>query len=129
MSSSVQTAHVLLVDDDRALRSLMRLWLEGAAYHVTEAEDGGQALKQARLRKPDLIITDLVMPNQEGLETIPVLRNEFPGMPVIAMSGAFHGEMLRVASRLGASIALPKPFTEDSLLQAVESALKAGDSG
>jgi CheY-like chemotaxis protein len=103
------------------------MWLEESGYKVTEAEDGRQAVERARVVRPDLIITDLVMPVQEGLETIPVLRKEFPSVPVIAMSCAFHGEMLRVASRLGATAALPKPLTEESLLRCVRAVLKPLD--
>ncbi len=121
-----QLRRILIADDDPALRRLIRLWLEGAGFEVEEAENGREALSKARESKPDLVVTDLVMPEQEGLETIPKLRAEFPDLPVIAVSGAFHGEMLRVASRLGATAVLPKPLTENSLLLAIRSTQAAG---
>lgn len=73
----------------------------------------------------DLIITDLVMPKQEGIETIRLLRRDHPEVEVkvIAMSGAFGGDYLRIAQYLGASKTLAKPVHADALLRTVEEAL------
>ena len=75
------------------------------------------------LQAVDLVITDLVMPEQEGLETLRRLRVERPNLPVIAISGAFGGSFLETASRLGATATLAKPIDPETLLRAVRKAL------
>ena len=69
---------VLVVDDENQIRRLVRETLEQAGYHVTEARDGTEALQQYRLAPADLVIIDILMPNQDGLETTVALRREFP---------------------------------------------------
>jgi|SRR5579871_54701 len=113
-------ATVLLVDDDDSARKLLRNMLTAAGFAVIEAGDGKRALEQAaQYPNLDLVITDLVMPEREGLETIRMLRKHHPKVGVIAISGAFGGEMLAIAKAMGASATLPKPITADELLRAV----------
>jgi PAS domain S-box-containing protein len=110
---------VLVVDDDPAVCGLMRRILGGAGYAVVLAANGRQGMDVVRSRRPDLVITDLVMPEQEGLETVTLLRREHPDLPVIAISGAFNGNFLKVAGMLGAAATLPKPVAPETLLEAV----------
>jgi CheY-like chemotaxis protein len=90
---------------------------------VVVARDGGEALKKIRERRFDLMLTDLVMPEREGLETIRTLRKERPDLKIVAVSGAFGGTFLDVAQLLGADATLLKPVSPDQLLAAVREAL------
>jgi len=115
---------ILVADDEAAVRGFLRLVLEGAGYHVIEAADGRHALRQVRAGRVDLVITDLVMPEQEGIETFRALRKEVPGIGIIAVSGAFEGQFLQVAEMVGADSVLTKPVSPESLLASVEDVLK-----
>lgn len=119
------TATILVVDDDPGVREVIRSMLESAGYEVMAAENGREALKLLRACHVDLILTDLVMPEQEGIETIKTLRREYPNLKVIAMSGAFGGDYLRIASYLGAHATLPKPIQMQALLQLIGQMLPA----
>ncbi len=117
---------ILVVDDDAGVRDVLRSMLEMAGYSVSVAENGKEAMRALRAEGADLILTDLVMPEQEGIETIKALRQEYPGLKVIAMSGAFGGDYLRIASYLGAHGTLPKPIQMEALLKLVAEVLEAG---
>lgn len=119
------TRAVLVVDDDDDVRKVLRLMLESGGYRVLEAADGRKALDQVRKQGIDLVMTDLVMPEQEGFETIQAIRREQPSLKVIAMSGAFGGEFLRIAKLLGAHSTLQKPLRVDDVLRAVADALSS----
>lgn len=97
--------------------------LESGGYFVAVATNGKDALSVLGREGFDLIITDLVMPEQEGIETIKVLRRDYPAIKVIAMSGAFGGDYLRIASFLGAHKTLAKPIRLETVLRTVEEAL------
>jgi CheY-like chemotaxis protein len=114
---------VVVADDDAAVRHLVSQVLTRAGFRVLEAPDGREALRLAQGEAADLVITDLVMPEREGIETIGMLAKLEPRPAIIAISGAFGGPMLRAASALGAATAVQKPFTANQLLQAVGSAL------
>jgi CheY-like chemotaxis protein len=107
---------ILVVDDDAAVRSLFHKILARAGYRVMEAADGAQALAALRKGGVDLVITDLVMPGKEGIETIVEIRKNHPQVKVAAVSGAFGGRYLEVASLLGAEAALAKPVSEEDLV-------------
>jgi DNA-binding NarL/FixJ family response regulator len=83
-------------------------------------------MKLLKKERADLILTDLVMPEQEGIETIKTLRREYPELKVIAMSGAFGGDYLRIASYLGAHATLAKPIQMEKLLALVKETLEPG---
>lgn len=119
------SANILVVDDDPEVRHVLRAILESAGYGVAEAGNGRQALVECRKQNVDLMITDLVMPDQEGIETIKLARRTYPRLRIIAISGAFGGEYLRIAQLLGADMALPKPLRMDALLEAVRRILQA----
>jgi CheY-like chemotaxis protein len=116
---------LLVIDDDPAVRGFLRTILTGAGYLVTEAGDGKIGLKEIARQAINLVITDLVMPEREGLETLQYLRAERPELPVIVISGAFGGSFLKTARRFGAAATLPKPIDKDELLRAVRDALAA----
>ena len=125
LGSGRPRSKLLVIDDDPAVRGLLRQILTGAGYAVLEAGDGKIGMRQIEREPVDLVITDLVMPEQEGLETVKRLRVERPELPVIAISGAFGGSFLNTARRFGATAALPKPIDPEALLRAVREALAA----
>ena len=112
-------AKILIVDDEAQVRSFLGKLLEIEGYDVLEACNGREAQAQCRKTKIDLLITDLVMPEQEGLETIHAIRQHLPQVPVIAISGAFGGTYLELAKKLGADSAFRKPFEPGEILAAV----------
>ena len=116
-------ASILVVDDEPGVRGFFQQVLEGAGYQVAVARDGAEALYIVRERSFDLLLTDLVMPEHEGLEIIAILRKERPGLKVVAVSGAFGGAFLKAAELLGAQATLLKPVPPDRLLAAVQQAL------
>jgi DNA-binding response OmpR family regulator len=121
-------AHVLVIDDDDHVRSLVRRILEAAGYCVTEAADGQQGLEAFLAEPPDVVITDIFMPKREGLETIMALRREDRSVRIIAVSGGGERgalEHLQTADKLGAMRTLCKPFHRVDLLAAVEEAIHA----
>ena len=121
-------AHILLIDDDDAIRGMVRITLEHTGHTVTEAADGREGLQQLRGRAPDLVITDLIMPEKEGLEVMMEARKTHPSLRFIAMSGAGRrgSDYLRVAKYLGAKCILSKPFTPEQLMAEVNRLLASG---
>ena len=118
-------ARLLIVEDDRLLRETISHTLEAAGHEVRAAPDGVQALKLYRQRPADLIVTDIIMPNQDGIETIRALRRLDPAVPIIAISGAVAAfDVLGAAAKLGATRTLRKPIRRAALLAAVEDSLK-----
>ena len=115
---------ILVVDDEDQIRQLIRETLEQAGYHVAEARDGREALQQYRLAPADVIIMDILMPEQDGLETTATLRREFPNVKVIAITGGSDMigilNFLDVAKMLGAHRVLQKPFEMKTLLDTVQ---------
>ncbi|HLK69191.1 MAG TPA: PAS domain S-box protein [Bryobacteraceae bacterium] len=114
---------ILVVDDDPAIRSFLGRVLSGAGYRVLGAKDGKEAVQHVNISEVDLMITDLIMPEQEGLETIQILHRLRPGLKIIAISGKFGGQFLRVAKLFGARATLTKPVLPDQLLEAVRQVL------
>jgi CheY-like chemotaxis protein len=119
---------VLVVDDEDQLRQLIREILEQAGYQVTEARDGKEAVLQYRLAPADVVIMDILMPEQDGLETTSTLRREFPNVKIIAITGSSEMigilSFLDVAKMLGAHRALQKPFEMQTLLDTVQAELQ-----
>lgn len=114
---------ILVIDDNQDMRELMQVILQGAGYAVELAADGEAGLRAQRLRPADLVITDIFMPNQDGIETIARLRDEYPGVKVVAISGGGSmrksGDYLFTAREIGAHVVLPKPFDPDQLLRSI----------
>ncbi|HEY7492027.1 MAG TPA: response regulator [Candidatus Tectomicrobia bacterium] len=123
-------ARILIIDDDDQIRRMLCQALEQAGYEAVEARDGQEGLEHFRATPIDLIITDILMPGKEGLETIMELRRAVPGIKIIAISGGGQtGNMtfLEVARYLGAQRALQKPFELRELLNAVREVLESQD--
>jgi PAS domain S-box-containing protein len=110
---------ILIVDDDPSIREFLSDILRAIGYLVVEASSGTQALHQLRQTIVDLVITDLIMPDQEGLEVIPLIRRDFPSVRLLAISGGFGAQFLQIAEMLGAHATLPKPFTADTVKDVV----------
>lgn len=110
---------ILVADDDAGVRNLFHDVLRRAEFDVRVAENGREAIRIIRREPCDLLITDLVMPEGEGLETIRAIRKEWPGVKVLAISGAFGGQFLEAAKLLGADKALMKPVSPEALIGAV----------
>lgn len=118
---------ILIIDDEAPIRSMIRLVLERAGYAVAEAADGIEGIQRFREKAADLIITDLIMPNKDGIGVILELKKEFPGVKIIAMSGGGLNRpegYLRGAKKLGAAYTLSKPISRQELLRAVADTLK-----
>jgi CheY-like chemotaxis protein len=125
-------ALILVIDDEQMLRRTLRALLERAGHTVVEAEDGNQGLAQFDVQIPDLVLTDIIMPNREGVETIGDIRRRAPQTPIIAMSGGGSrgGDLfLTLAEQLGASATLAKPIRQAELIAAVDAALKPAAGG
>ena len=117
---------ILVVDDDALLRQLIRRTLEDASYSVVEADDGKTGGRAMALQHFDLVITDLLMPEKDGLELIEELRLKYPRVRIVATSGGgrvAREEYMRMAKGLGAHVLLPKPFNPVQLLTAVADAI------
>ena len=116
----VQT--ILVIDDDAYSRMTLQLVLEDAGYAVECAEDGALGLRAFTAHRPDLVITDIIMPAREGLETIGEIRKLDRAVPIIAVSGGGRLksiDLLTLAGRLGADAVLSKPFAAEELIDAV----------
>jgi CheY-like chemotaxis protein len=118
-------ARILIIDDDENLLHALAQALGSLGYSVATATDGAEAAKLFRSEMFNVIVTDLVMPNREGVETIITLRREFPHIGVIAMTGSCtRSELyLELAARVGADRTLPKPFSLQELDDAIRSLL------
>jgi CheY-like chemotaxis protein len=122
-------ARILIIDDEDELRSMLRQMLEQAGHEVTEAVNGAEGIQIYERDAPDLIITDIIMPEKEGVETIIALRRANPDLPIVAISGGGRLEatdFLSMAKKLGARHTLAKPFRRDQLLDAVRQCLPEG---
>ncbi len=118
---------ILVIDDESSIRRLLRIMLEQNDYEVEEAADGDEGLKKIRSNPPDLIITDLIMPDKEGIETIMELRRNHPALKIIAMSGGGvigAREYLKMAKSVGAHHTFEKPFQMNELLKSVKDLLE-----
>jgi CheY-like chemotaxis protein len=119
-------ATILLVEDDDVFRRVLTDTLSREQHEVTTASNGQEAVQLARNQNFDLVITDLIMPEKEGIETIIEIRLMSPGIRIIAMSGGGRGsaqDYLSAALVLGASQSLSKPFSRQDLLNAIEKVL------
>ena len=120
---------ILVVDDEDQIRRLICETLERAGYHVTEARDGKEALALYRLAPADLVIMDILMPDQDGLETTVALRRESPDVKIIVITGGNDMigilNYLDVAKMLGAHSTLQKPFEMKTLLETIQAELQA----
>jgi CheY-like chemotaxis protein len=119
---------VLVIEDDETVRSMLLCLLADAGHEAIGACDGCKGVATYRQAPTDLVITDIFMPEKDGLETIMELRRDFPDVKIIAVSGGGRSEAtqyLHSAAEMGAERTLSKPFTPLELLSVVEEVLKA----
>lgn len=100
--------------------------LESAGYDVSLASNGRDAVSILETQRFTAILTDLVMPEQEGIETIKLIRRDYPELKIIAMSGAFGGDYLRIAGYLGAHSTLAKPINMETLISTLQKTISEG---
>jgi DNA-binding response OmpR family regulator len=115
-------SYILIVDDDDAVREMLQMLLTRNGYTVKVAEDGAAGERCVQAEMPSLMITDIMMPNEDGMELLMNLREKAPHLPVIAISGGSRGfsyDPLPVAKKLGARLVFAKPLDPRELLAAV----------
>ncbi len=117
---------ILVIDDDEQMRVLLRQVMEWSGFIVNDAENGRKGMQIQRRQPADLVITDLIMPEQEGLETISLLKKEFPAVKIVAISGGGRigpEAYLPAARELGADLVFSKPFDVKEFVTAVRGLL------
>lgn len=117
---------VLLIDDEKMLRDVLRDAFVAAGYDVAVAANGAEGVRMFEEAPSDIIVTDVLMPDKDGLEVIMELRKRHPDLKIVAISGGDrtgNRRYLRIAKELGAARILPKPFRPKELLAVVEEVL------
>lgn len=121
-------AHILVIDDDPVLRRVITLALEAAGHSVLRCENGRKAIDFLAHDHTDLLITDIIMPEVDGVETVRAARRLDPQLPILAISGGGSfdpGDYLGIAQTFGATATLPKPFRPAELVELVAKLLAA----
>lgn len=119
-------ASILVIDDNDAFRTTICLWLKHHGYEVAQAANGKEGMRLLENSIPDVIITDILMPEQDGLETIQAVRKQSPNLKIIAMSGGMldgRVDFLPLAAKFGADQVMHKPFSGSELLLVLEKIL------
>jgi len=120
-------ARILIIDDEEMFRQMLKQMLEMAGYEVNEAADGAQGIEAFNKQPADLVITDIFMPEKEGIATINELKRDFPKLKIIAVSGGGNKmcgfEYLQFAENVGADRTMSKPFERQEILDAIEELL------
>ena len=114
---------ILVIDDENDLREILRRFLTKAGFDVRTAANGEEGLQKFQMDPANLVITDLLMPDKEGIETIVELKQGYPDVKIIVMTGGGIGkakDYLEIASALGVEHAITKPFSLGDLLQKVK---------
>jgi CheY-like chemotaxis protein len=120
------TARILLIEDDPDALLAIEILLSHLGYAVETARNGREGLKMFRANAPDLVLTDIIMPEAEGIETIIAMRQLQPDTKIVAMSGGGpmnRESLLDMTVKLGATESLAKPFDDDQLAQVIERSL------
>lgn len=129
LSGRKSVARILVIEDERQIREVLKQMLEKAGYEVDIAEDGNEGLALFKKRPADVVVTDILMPGKDGLETIEELSREYPELPIVAISGGGPGEKaqfaLDVAQICGAGRVLAKPFSRKEILSVIQDALSS----
>lgn len=118
-------SRILVIEDDVATADSIAQMLRQAGFEVACAANGAEGIAQQRRLPADVVITDLLMPEKDGIEVIIELQRLTPGLGIIAISGGMHGSelnLLPAAKQLGARYTLPKPFRKETLLSLVSAA-------
>jgi PAS domain S-box-containing protein len=116
---------ILVLDDDDAVRGLLQQALSDAGYEVMSARDGREGMRLVAEHRFDVVLTDLIMPDQEGIETIRKLRRDYPDVRIVAMSGAMDAVYLKAAELLGAHVSLRKPIDCQDLVRTIRELLSS----
>jgi len=119
---------ILIIDDESMVRFSLRRILEGVGYEIAEAENGREGVAMQTASPFDLILTDIIMPEKEGVETVIELKRDFPDVKIIAMSDGGRTrnlDFLKLAQQFGADRIIAKPFAEEELLDAINGCLGA----
>lgn len=119
---------ILIMDDDPLVRSMLKMKLEDEGYDVEEATNGKEGILNFKVNRPDVVIIDLLMPEKEGVETIQELKQFYPDVNLIAISGGgrISAEIcLSMAKNLGAAYTFEKPVDNEKLLQAIKDLTKS----
>lgn len=117
---------ILVIDDEPVIRIILKQLFEENGYDVCEASDGKQGIALFKKEKPDLVITDLIMPDEEGLEVMKKIKQMLPDAKIIAISGGGIGSAqvyLSLAKKMGASHVFEKPFDAKQMLATVQDML------
>lgn len=115
-------AHILVIDDDPVLRRVITLALEGGGHTVLRCENGRKAVDFLQHQPADLLITDIIMPEMDGVETVRAVRKISPDLPILAISGGGSfdpKDYLGLAQTFGATAVMPKPFRPADLVALV----------
>jgi DNA-binding response OmpR family regulator len=115
--------NILVIDDDRLVRRTVEVMLKSGGHQVSTESDGRRGMERFRLEKPDIVVTDIIMPEQDGLVTITMIRRECVEAKIIAMSGGGrvdNVDVLEAALALGAADVIRKPFEARALLQRID---------
>ena len=118
---------ILIIDDETNILLMLKKMLERAGYEIDLASNGEEGLRLFRKAPSDLVITDIIMPEKEGLETIREMRKMQPEMKIIAMSGGGKisaDNYLETAKIFGASRIMEKPFTQQAMVSTVKELLE-----
>jgi CheY-like chemotaxis protein len=118
-------ARILIIDDDAGMRRTLSRMLCNGGHEVIEAQDGAEGMQKFRTGRPDIVVTDILMPEKDGIETILDLRRENPTLGILAISGRAINSpsYLGFAQRLGADGILAKPFRATDLLREIDKLL------
>ena len=118
---------VLIIDDNESLREVLEAVLSEFGYACITAADGQEGWRQYQAHDVDIVITDIYMPEKDGLETILQMRREKPDLPIIAMTGSDASRLsfdpLLVADKFGANVCMQKPFRNEELIKQIEALL------
>lgn len=116
-------ARVLIIDDEQMLREMLQQMLEIEGYDTSLAADGNEAIKIFDQSNPDVVVTDIIMPEKEGLELIQILKDKKPDLKIVAISGGSYsinvGDILKMAKALGANETLSKPIRKKEFVDII----------
>lgn len=125
-------AHILLIEDDPTMRTTLEEMLRGAGHRVTVAANGAQGVRSFATERPDVVVTDVLMPEKDGIQTLREIRATAPSVPVIVVSGGGrtrYMDFLKVAKEFGAAEVLEKPLRRAALLDALARVLAGPKPG
>ena len=124
MPNEPSDTRILIIDDDDLVRLTLKSLVKKAGFCVSEADNGRTGMALFSKEKPDIVITDILMPDQEGLQTITEMRKISPHVAIIAMSGGGSTKnlsFLQLAKQLGANYTISKPIKPETLMAAIKS--------